>query len=660
MTLPTMSVFRITLLALVIGFTTVAAAKPPSWLKNIRPDSLPQYVLDEDPDVVILRNTQQTVIDTRGRFTTTYSMAMLIRKHDGKSSAAASVPYSSDTDRVTSFDAWVLTPKDKLVSFKKDDYMDSIASNYKNIATTARMRSVNASGDVNANSIFAFQAVVQNNDIFSQELWGFQGPYPILHSAISFEYPSGWSIEPVFFNMDPITPVASQGKRTTQQSWTLRSIPGFEPQPLSPSTNESTMWAAFNIRSPEKSNRELYSSWEAISRARTPTYDSLTVISPEMRAEVAQLTANSSNQMDTIRTLSELAQSINYISVALNLGKGGGYTPRPSNEVFETKFGDCKDKTNLLQGLLKIKGIELYPLIVYSGKTKIFENWPSSSQFNHCIAAISVDESFDSAATIDHPELGKLLLFDPTSTFTPFGDLPASLQGSKGLILAGDKGGLIDIPRIPLEKNLMQRDIVMEVLKNGHAIGRIKEVSRGQASRTERRYAFRSDADYKQLTKDWISENLPGANIGEPETEDDRATGQFKLDVEFVAPAFAKNMRNVLLIFKPLMLNRVEEHPFGEDERTQAVDTYPYNLEENITIYLPEGFEVSELPENVILNEAFGSYSLDFKVEDHTIFVKRSVKIEPQRVNIDDYPTLESFYKDRIKADQSTVVLERS
>ena len=257
-----MTVFRITVLLLALTISSVSAAKAPSWLKNIRPKGLPQYVLDEDPDVVILRNTQQTVIDERGRFTTTYSMAMLIRKIDGQSKAAASVPYSSDTDRVTSFDAWVLTPKNKLVSFKKDDYMDSIASNYKNIATTARMRSINASGDVVANSIFAFQAVVQNNDIFSQELWGFQGPFPILHSSISFEYPEGWSIDPIFFNMDPLTPAESKSKRSTRQSWTLNSVPGFEPQPLSPSTNEVAKWAAFNIQAPPKSKRELYDSWE--------------------------------------------------------------------------------------------------------------------------------------------------------------------------------------------------------------------------------------------------------------------------------------------------------------------------------------------------------------------------------------------------------------
>lgn len=60
------------------------------------------------------------------------------------------------------------------------------------------------------------------------------------------------------------------------------------------------------------------------------------------------------------------------------------------------------------------------------------------------------------------------------------------------------------------------------------------------------------------------------------------------------------------------------------------------------------------------LNEAFGSYSLNFEVEENTIFVKRSIKLQSQRVSLEDYSTLESFYQKRIKADQSTVVLERS
>jgi hypothetical protein len=639
---------------------SASAARNPAWLKDIRPKTLPQFVLDENPDAVVLRDSAKTVIGARSVFTTTTSQAILIRNIDGFTAARASIPYTSDTDKILSFRAWVISPKGKVITFHKNDFVDAIASDHKNIATTARARSINARGDVKIGSIFAFEAVVENKDIFSQDIWRFQGPYPMVSSSIAYEYPDGWRIEPVFFNMDSIPVVETKGKKSTHQTWISKSIPGLEFQPYSPASNEIARWAAFNIVPPEKSSRKLYQSWKEISEKRTPTYDSLAVVSPEMRETVNELTANSSDTLQTIKTLSELAQSINYISVALDLGKGGGYKPRPSNEVFETNYGDCKDKTNLLHGLLKVKGIDLYPLIVYSGKTKIFEEWPSSKQFNHCIAAIKIDDSFSSPATIDHPDLGKLLLFDPTSTFTPFGDLPSSLQGSKGLILAGDKGGLITMPRIPLDKSLLKRDIEMELLKNGRAYGKIKEVSLGQAARLERQYAFTKDSDYAQLTKDWIAENLPGAEIGELKTEDDKATGNFTLDVEFGAPTFAKNMRNVLLIFKPVMLNRISAHPFGDEERTQPVDIATYNLDESIKIYIPEGYEISELPDNVKLEESFGSYSLSFELEDNAIHVSRSIKIHPVRIPTDEYEALESFFKNRIKADQSTVVLERS
>ncbi|MCZ6675579.1 MAG: hypothetical protein O7C75_21835 [Verrucomicrobia bacterium] len=424
-----------------------------------------------------------------------------------------------------------------------------------------------------------------------------------------------------------------------------------------------TVWdngAAFDIIPPANSGRRFYSSWKEISQKRTPTYKSLAVVSPAMEKKVKELTVDSSTTIEVIQTLSEFAQSINYISVALDLGKGGGYTPRPADEVFKTKYGDCKDKTNLLHGLLKIKGIDLYPLIVYSVQTKIFEEWPSPSQFNHCVAAIKVDDTFSSPATIQHPELGNLLIFDPTSTFTPFGDLPYSIQDSKGILLAGDKGGLVSIPRIPLEKSLLKRDIQLELLPNGKAIGVINETSSGQAGKRERQYAFIKDSDYMQMTKDWIASFHPGAEISEPKRDDDISSGNFSMEVAFGAPSFAKNMRNVLLIFKPVALNRVTSVPFGEEDRRQAVDLYSYNLEETTKIFLPEGFEISEMPDNVTLEEEFASYDLTFELKEDAIHVHRSIKVHPVRVELDQYEKLENFYKRWIKADQSSVVLERS
>ncbi len=46
-------------------------------------------------------------------------------------------------------------------------------------------------------------------------------------------------------------------------------------------------------------------------------------------------------------------QNIQYISIQTGLGRGGGYRPHASNEVFAKSYGDCKDKANLMRAMLK-------------------------------------------------------------------------------------------------------------------------------------------------------------------------------------------------------------------------------------------------------------------------------------------------------------------
>jgi hypothetical protein len=86
---------------------------------------------------------------------------------------------------------------------------------------------------------------------------------------------------------------------------------------------------------------------------------------------------------------------------------------------------------------------------------------------------------------------------------------------------------------------------------------------------------------------------------------------------------------------------------------------FPYNLEESIQIALPQGFEVSEMPENVLFESEFGSYSLQFLQETGHLKVDRKIQMIPMRIPLNDCEELIAFDDQRIKADQSTVVLER-
>ena len=160
------------------------------------------------------------------------------------------------------------------------------------------------------------------------------------------------------------------------------------------------------------------------------------------------MTANAKSEFERIQAIGRYAQSVNHILIQIDLGRGGGYRPHSAADVFNKNYGDCKDKANLMRALLKSLGVELYPVVIYSGDPNHVEpEWPSPQQFNHCIIAVKVSEETQAPTIVKHPSLGRLLIFDPTDDDTPVGDLPDHEQGSYALLVAGDAGELMKMPR---------------------------------------------------------------------------------------------------------------------------------------------------------------------------------------------------------------------
>ena len=111
-----------------------------------------------------------------------------------------------------------------------------------------------------------------------------------------------------------------------------------------------------------------------------------------------------------------------------------------------------------MRAMLKVVGIESYLLPIYSGDPHyVREEWASPQQFNHCIIAIRINPETRTPTAIEHPTLGKLMIFDPTDDDTPVGDLPHHEQGSFALLVAGDQGQLLRMPVTSADANRQER-----------------------------------------------------------------------------------------------------------------------------------------------------------------------------------------------------------
>ena len=69
------------------------------------------------------------------------------------------------------------------------------------------------------------------------------------------------------------------------------------------------------------------------------------------------LLAGLGTPLEKIRAIAAYVQKTSYISVQMNLTRGGGYTPHRADDVLTKNYGDCKDKATLLATMLREVGV---------------------------------------------------------------------------------------------------------------------------------------------------------------------------------------------------------------------------------------------------------------------------------------------------------------
>jgi hypothetical protein len=401
-----------------------------------------------------------------------------------------------------------------------------------------------------------------------------------------------------------------------------------------------------------------YSNWTDVSRWYTDLSAPQTAADDALATEAQRLTLGAKTELERIQAIGRFVQNLQYISIQIGIGR---FRPHAATEVFAKKYGDCKDKANLMRAMLKVVGIEAYPVLIYSGDpTYVHEEWASPSQFNHCIVAIKVSEQTQAAAVIQHPKLGRLLIFDATDDDTPVGDLPFHEQNSFALLAAGEAGGLVRMPVTPPEANQTERQADVTLNADGTITAVLHERSVGQAAVRERAgFHHLARPEYNQMIANWIAHGATGAKVTKVEPTDDSAAGRFALEVEFNAQDYGQLMQNRLLVFKPAIVER-REHLFLTDTKRQHPVVLPsYAYTETVKVKLPAGFDVDELPDAVKLDVPFGSYAATYAVKDGQLQFTRTLVQHAATIPVEQYATVRNFFERIRAAEQAPVVLAR-
>jgi hypothetical protein len=629
----------------------------PSWLQQAVEIKAPLY--EKDVPAVVLVDDSQIIIGSDGKQNESYNYAVRILRREGRGYAVGDVNYLPNISKVKDFRAWLIRPGGVIKRYGKDDTMD-VAGDLNDVYNEYRIKKISASDEADTGAVFAYTYTKEDRSVFSQAEWFFQSSLPVINSRYTLTVPEGWRAEGVTFNYPKIEPKITG----TSYVWELSNLAPIPYEPLSPSISQLVPRLAvsyFPSAATQSLSIKTFTNWGEVAGWLTELSDPQVTVDDAMARKAYELTALAKTEFEKIRAIAAYVQNIQYISIQTGLGRGGGYRPHAANEVFAKSYGDCKDKANLMRAMLKVVGIEAFPVSIYSGDPNyVRASWPSPQQFNHCIIAVKVSDQTQASTIIQHPKLGRLLIFDATDDQTPLGDLPYYLQGSLALISSKTETDLVKMPVTPPEMNQLERTATLELQPDGGIAGKIQELANGQIAVVFRsEYRKLSKPEYTGMIERWLTMGATSARLLKVESTDQNADGRFSLNVEFSAPAYGQLMQGRLLVFKPAIVSRRESLALTAGTRKHPVVLRANAYSETVRFQLPAGFTVDEVPDPVKMQTSFGSYVTSYEVKDNQLIFKRQLSQQATTILPADYESVRKFFENIRAAENAPVVLAR-
>lgn len=644
-----------------LGAALLLAAPPagagvPGWLQALARIELPEY--PPETEAVMLLDEQTTTVTDEGEIRTTYRRAYKILRPGGRDYAHVVVHFDNET-KLTFLKAWGIPPDGKEFEVKEKDAAE-LAFSPGVLYEDTRYKVLQIPG-AEPGALIGYEYEQKRRPHVLQDMWLFQDPLPVRKARFVLTLPAGWEFETFWFNHSPADPVASGGNTWT---WELENIPALKREPLMPAWRAVAGWLAVNyFPASAKLSGKSHATWADVGRWYSRLASARRQSTPEIKQKVAELTAGESSILGKIRALSAFAQrDVRYVAIEIGIG---GYQPHTAADILSNRYGDCKDKATLLSTMLREIGVESFYVLIHTDRGVVMPDFASPMSFNHAILAIQLPKEAETEGLFsvrEHPKLGRLLFFDPTSELTPFGQLPSYLQASRGLLVTDDAGELIELPLLPPDVNRLRRTARLELAPDGTLTGEVEEIRTGWEAVLRRQQLVSATANERsKVLENFLASFLPGftltnARVQNLESFDDELIVRYR----FTARNYAKRAGNLLLVRPRVMGQKATDILEVREGRTYPVDFGSTGLYEDVfEIRVPEGYHIDELPPPVETELDFALYRSETKLEGNVLRYRRTYEVKDVLVPAERLEELKKFYRRVASDERSSAVFKR-
>ncbi len=366
---------------------------------------------------------------------------------------------------------------------------------------------------------------------------------------------------------------------------------------------------------------------------------------PALTTLVEELTREKESDIEKVKAIYYWTQqNIKYIAFEYALG---GFIPREANEVFQKKYGDCKDNSSILFKMLEIAGLQ--GNLTWIGTRKIpytYEEVPTPAVDNHMILSY---ENKNNTYYLD--ATGRYIQIEYPSSF---------IQGKEALIANGNNFKVKKIPVVPAHLNKVVDTTYIQI-SNRDIIGTSNSTFSGYIKNNlfYNLENTRKEADVKEL---YNKRFLKGSNkfLIKSYKEENKFSydKDFSVSYNFSIQDYVQNIGSEIFI-NPHFNKIVSSVKTKEDRKYDIEFEYKRQFSHTNIIEIPDGYEVSYIPTSVSFTNDLISVNLSYSTDKNKIVCKQDVVFNFIKLNKEQQQKVNTFVEKTEKASKEIIILKK-
>ena len=452
--------------------------------------------------------------------------------------------------------------------------------------------------------------------------------------------PKSMAVRHALQNIDQAVSIDDSGKYTLVLTLELHDMPALKKEPYSRPLRERLPMAYF-----APTNFSYYgtegnlSSWNDYGKWEYSLINGSESLPEAVCQELHQLTDGLKTDREKVETLyRRLGESTRYVAILLGIG---GQRPAPAASVAKSGFGDCKGLTNYMRAMLKEVGIASHYTTISTVNRRLLKDFASVGQMNHVILEV--------------PLAGDTLWLECTNPQLPMGYVHEDIAGHDAVEIGETGGRLVRLP--VYADNLNRMHSTVRVLLQGDGSAQVSLTQKSEKQQYEHLTPLLT-LDQKDRQKVLLRMlRVPQAEISQMDISEEQEAINIQADVQSQKYAKATGQR----LFVPVCpLHQGYSAPVANGERQEDVYmSMGYLDEDDITLTIPDGYEIEAMPKSVVIDKPFGSFAFAVVPNGGEIRIMNRLLMKSGTFDKSQYPELTAFIKTVAGAYGQKIVLKK-